>query len=238
MRKHLSCLLTSVVVGAAGQAALGDVLVDNLDQPTRDATFLGTVSPDDLWAAQAFSGAVRYRLDSIEVLLGNAGEAPDAVMELHSGSDPTGPLVATFMVPALPAGGAEVVTLTPQGPVVLEPGVTYWLVMGTVSTGGFSWSYAEGNDASGSGSFLSYMYSQDQGVTWGFENVENPYQMRVTVSAACAIDLNGDGVVNVQDFLAFLALYSAGDAIADTNGDGEVNVQDFLAFLALYALGC
>jgi hypothetical protein len=54
----------------------------------------------------------------------------------------------------------------------------------------------------------------------------------------CRVDMNGDGTVNVQDFLAFLQFYSAADARADINGSGGVNVQDFLAFLQLYAQGC
>jgi hypothetical protein len=57
-------------------------------------------------------------------------------------------------------------------------------------------------------------------------------------AAVCAVDINGDGSVNVADFLAYLALYSAGDPRADFNADGSVNVADFLAYLAAYALGC
>jgi hypothetical protein len=54
----------------------------------------------------------------------------------------------------------------------------------------------------------------------------------------CRADFNGDGAVNVVDFLAFLAAYSAGDCLADLDGGGTVNVNDFLRFLAQYAVGC
>src|SRR5262249_25042645 len=54
----------------------------------------------------------------------------------------------------------------------------------------------------------------------------------------CGADINGDGMVNVADYLAFLALYAAADPRADVNGDGMVNVQDYLFFLMLYAAGC
>jgi hypothetical protein len=50
--------------------------------------------------------------------------------------------------------------------------------------------------------------------------------------------MNGDGQVNLQDFLAYLNFYASGDARADMNGDNAVNVQDFLSFLSLYAAGC
>jgi hypothetical protein len=55
---------------------------------------------------------------------------------------------------------------------------------------------------------------------------------------SCRADVNGDGAVNISDFLAFLQLYAAGDPRADINGTGGVNVQDFLAFLQLFAAGC
>lgn len=55
---------------------------------------------------------------------------------------------------------------------------------------------------------------------------------------ACAADFNGDGIANVQDFLAYLTAYDGGEPRADINGDGVINVQDFLAFLTAYAAGC
>jgi hypothetical protein len=54
----------------------------------------------------------------------------------------------------------------------------------------------------------------------------------------CKADANGDGAVNVQDFLSFLQQYAAGSSAADINDDGQINVQDFLSFLQRYASGC
>ncbi|GIK19754.1 MAG: hypothetical protein AMXMBFR77_20890 [Phycisphaerales bacterium] len=54
----------------------------------------------------------------------------------------------------------------------------------------------------------------------------------------CPADFNGDGVVNTLDLLAFLNVFTAGDASADFNGDGTVNTLDVLAFLNAYAVGC
>jgi hypothetical protein len=54
----------------------------------------------------------------------------------------------------------------------------------------------------------------------------------------CRPDVNGDGRVNVADFLAFLSLYAAGDPRADFNASGGIDVSDFLAFLAAYSAGC
>lgn len=69
--------------------------------------------------------------------------------------------------------------------------------------------------------------SGNGGWTYAYEN-ESP----------CRPDINGDGVVNTQDFLAFLTAWSAGDPLADWNGDGIVNTLDFLAFLSDWSAGC
>jgi hypothetical protein len=62
-------------------------------------------------------------------------------------------------------------------------------------------------------------------------------QLAVTGCPFSPADFNQDGVINVQDFLAFLAAYAAGNARCDFNADGQINVQDFLAFLSAYAAG-
>jgi hypothetical protein len=53
------------------------------------------------------------------------------------------------------------------------------------------------------------------------------------VATACPADLNGDGVVDVQDFLALLANWG-GSGSGDIDGSGEVDVQDFLLLLAAW----
>ncbi len=49
-------------------------------------------------------------------------------------------------------------------------------------------------------------------------------------------DVNGDGVVNVNDLLALISAWGpcSGDCPADINGDGTVNVQDLLELLSLW----
>ena len=59
----------------------------------------------------------------------------------------------------------------------------------------------------------------------------------------CYADCNGDGVVNTQDFLCYLGIWSASfngnyDPAADCNNDGTINTQDFLCFLGLWSAGC
>jgi hypothetical protein len=53
-------------------------------------------------------------------------------------------------------------------------------------------------------------------------------------SPPCAGDINGDGAVDVQDFLGLLAAWGDPGGAADLNGDGMVDVQDFLDLLAFW----
>ncbi|TVS03952.1 MAG: hypothetical protein EA423_07895 [Phycisphaerales bacterium] len=55
---------------------------------------------------------------------------------------------------------------------------------------------------------------------------------------ACIADLNGDGVVDADDFFLFLQLFAAGDMRADINSDGVIDADDFFAYLTLFAQGC
>lgn len=50
------------------------------------------------------------------------------------------------------------------------------------------------------------------------------------------LDFNGDGVVDIDDFLLFLANYGCvgEDCIGDLNGDGMVGVEDLLIFLTMW----
>jgi len=54
----------------------------------------------------------------------------------------------------------------------------------------------------------------------------------------CAGDVNGDGALNILDFVAFQLLWAAQDAGADCNADGAFDVLDFVCFQQLFVLGC
>ena len=60
----------------------------------------------------------------------------------------------------------------------------------------------------------------------------------VTIANTCIADFNGDGIVNTQDFLAFLNAWSSGNTSADIDGNGTVNTLDFIMFLNLWNAGC
>jgi len=54
----------------------------------------------------------------------------------------------------------------------------------------------------------------------------------------CPADFNGDGLVNVLDFIAFQGAFAAMDPAADCNGDTMFNILDFVCFQATFAAGC
>lgn len=72
----------------------------------------------------------------------------------------------------------------------------------------------------------------------GFAITYEADRVVVSIGNPCFADFNGDGIVNTQDFLAYLNAWAAGDPRADTNGDGTVNTIDFLAYLNLWVAGC
>jgi plastocyanin len=56
----------------------------------------------------------------------------------------------------------------------------------------------------------------------------------------CPGDINGDGVVGVDDLLELLAVYgnSCSGCSEDVNGDGVIGVDDLLELLAVYGADC
>lgn len=54
----------------------------------------------------------------------------------------------------------------------------------------------------------------------------------------CIADFNGDGVVNTDDFVAYLDAFTGRQPAADINTDGIINIIDFIAFLNAYNAGC
>jgi|GEM_PF-2965206 len=60
----------------------------------------------------------------------------------------------------------------------------------------------------------------------------------VTPFNPCPIDVNGDGVLDLGDIQAFVALFLAGDIAADFNPDGVLDNGDIFAFVSAFLAGC
>ncbi len=235
----LLALPAALALGLVAPHARADVLLNNLDQPARGTTILGTEDPDMIWAAQSFRTPGRASLNIIKILAGNAVNSPDVVIALYAGTDPSGTLLTTFAIPAFNASGLNIVDLVPDSAVVLKPGTLYWLVVGTATTGSVGWSYAEGNASDGPGSFGPYNYSTDSGATWPASGSDNPYHMQIEATPiACPADFNGDGFVTGDDFDAYVLEFVNGNDAADFNGDSFVTGDDYDAFVEAFEAGC
>lgn len=172
----------ALLVTVLGAGARADVLIDNLGEPVRFPAPLRS----DFWYAQSFitPGGGSLQLDDVMLRLGMQVGAPDIVAELRAdAAGSPGAVLTTFGVPALTTGATQNETLLPAANVTLAPGSTYWVLMGVSAAGGYDWSYAEGNGASGSGSFGYYAYTVDQGATWTGFGLQDPLMMRVDVTA-------------------------------------------------------
>lgn len=55
---------------------------------------------------------------------------------------------------------------------------------------------------------------------------------------ACRADCDGNGELNIFDFLCFQNLFASGDLAADFDGDGRLTIFDFLEFQNAFAIGC
>jgi len=88
---------------------------------------------------------------------------------------------------------------------------------------------------------LSNAYDiNDEGqiLAWAFDSL-NVQFVAVLLTPICAADMNGDGQLNLFDFLAFQSAFSNEDPAADlAEPFGTFNIFDFLAFQTAYGQGC
>lgn len=55
---------------------------------------------------------------------------------------------------------------------------------------------------------------------------------------SCPPDLNGDGLLDIFDIIAFFDRFGSGDTRADLTGDGSLDIFDIIAFFDLFGAGC
>jgi len=67
---------------------------------------------------------------------------------------------------------------------------------------------------------------------------EDRSQALVMASEGCFGDFNGDGVLNVLDFVDFQLAWQAQDPAADCDANGEFSVLDFICFQLAWQAGC
>lgn len=177
-----ACALLLLAAAAASRA---EVLIDNLSEAVRNPAHVR----NEFWSTQSFitAGGADVVLTAVTLRLGELTGTPDIVAELRAhgagGAGGPGSLLATFGLPAVTTGPTENTVLAVPGGILLQGATTYWLVLGVNGPGSVDWSYAQGNAASGSGSYGEYAYSLTQGTSWIGFGTEDPYMTRIEVSA-------------------------------------------------------
>jgi hypothetical protein len=69
-------------------------------------------------------------------------------------------------------------------------------------------------------------------------NVADFRSVLLVPKGACAADFNGDGSLDILDFVAFQAAFVVGDDNADCDGNGALTVLDFVCFQGEFQGGC
>jgi hypothetical protein len=77
------------------------------------------------------------------------------------------------------------------------------------------------------------------GTVWTDDQLANAALFKAVQSGApCAPDLDGNGALDLFDFLAFTNLFNAQDPGADMDNNGAFDLFDFLAYVNLFNAGC
>ncbi|MCC5787727.1 MAG: dockerin type I repeat-containing protein [Phycisphaerales bacterium] len=142
--------------------------------------------------------------------------------------------------PAVINVGTDNYEFTPPSPFTLQANATYWLVVYNI--GGSSMSWPANSPAiipTGLATHAGSLFSASGGPNppTGTSAIMNSYEIS-TGGPTCRPDLNGDGVVDADDFFLFLQYFADGDPRADFNNDGVIDADDFFIFLNEFAQGC
>jgi hypothetical protein len=82
-----------------------------------------------------------------------------------------------------------------------------------------------------------------RGLTLDYDTLMHPRAALPTIgplegTSSCPADFNGDGVIDLFDYLDFLSSFAESDLRADVNNDHVVDFFDYLDFLTLFNAGC
>lgn len=226
--------------------ASADVLVSNLAEPFRSSTPIGNnpnpvQTPEETpwyWATQSFvTDNATYTLVSVDAIVGDGSTepAPVVIAELHvDDGGEIGALIATFTAPDV-SGPVAARTFSPNRTVLLQPGTTYWFVLGSEAPGDgtFFWSYANSNEFVGPGFLGNYEYSDDSGATWSLGS-DFPYYLQVNVSLEP--DSDDDGVIDSFDVCCNtppgVVVDGSGRPIGDFDLDCDNDLADYSTYIS------
>jgi parallel beta-helix repeat protein len=124
-------------------------------------------------------------------------------------------------------------------PMFVDPdGGDYRILADAITDAGDNCAVPLGVDADldGHGRFVDYPGAANSGLP-GCEGGDRIVDLGA-YERQCAADCDGDGALNILDFVCFQGLFQAGDPAADCDGDGELNILDFVCFQGAFQAGC
>jgi len=125
---------------------------------------------------------------------------------------------------------SDPVPLAASGDVSLDGAVDVRLIDGYVQAKGDSNDIVTGSSLTGAFASTSFAGMAPPGDKYLVGYTANSARLLTTDLA----DVNNDLELNILDFVAFQALFVAGDLEADVNGDGVLNILDFITFQVLF----
>jgi hypothetical protein len=232
MTTRLFAPLAAALTLLAPALAQADVLLDQGTMPNGNGRAVGGSADFIIFQPFAVPAGGNWHLTSI-ALDGWRSSGDTAIVQVRD--TPDGAILATTSITLIETTGQY--SDFQRGPVDVQlpggaNGATFYLRISIATPGDL---------------LALFLGSGDVGLpsttrfNSGFEVTAPPIALILEGTAGgapCRADIDGSGIVNVQDFLAYLQLYSAADPRADMDNNGQINVGDFLAFLALYAAGC
>ncbi|MBX3388065.1 MAG: hypothetical protein KF691_01275 [Phycisphaeraceae bacterium] len=259
----LACGVVVLVIGAASESVHG-APVDwaawtSSTGPSVSGTAQGTIATSsgsvsvtysgEIFFSQVNSAGIYYYAPDAPYLSATVSNAPPRadIIALQGGVG-SGTHTLTFTPPvenpvmAIVSLGQPSIVVTYDFDVpftILSYGPGYWGGPGTLNNiGGKRLTGVEGH---GTIRFIGTVSS----INWTIPNPETWHGFTVGLLgvAPCPCDLNGDGFVDDDDFVIFLAAYNILDCLdpsmparcpADFNGDSLVDDTDFVIFVAAY----
>ncbi|MFT5424337.1 MAG: hypothetical protein ACI89L_002132 [Phycisphaerales bacterium] len=98
------------------------------------------------------------------------------------------------------------------------------------------WYHLSGSEDFADGPHLSAVLPDPTAFTI-FDDLES-FTMHDRSTPSCPADLNGDGIVDLGDISAFIALFLTQSPAADFNNDTIIDLGDIQAFVTLFLEGC
>ena len=235
--------VSSIVLFASAAAA--DIIIGNYP-PANDLT--QTADVDNLrQKAMAFTmpATTPYDVSSITLRLGNYVTPGDvAILEIrdHTGSNAApGPnVVGSFIAPPSSSSAIADFVFMPNGAVTLQAGTSYWITLrGQDAVTSFDWKASSpGLTPTGVATFTANLFTSNGGTTWTSSTIITTFVIEGNPAVKCYPDCEGDGDLDIFDFLCFQGEFANQSAYADCENDGDWDIFDFLCFQGAFANGC